>query len=254
MTEGISWDQLMEEAGAEGDISFSPVPEGDYDLEVVEAKHSMTKTEPSKNMWNVQSKIVSNDSNNNRRIFDRLVLTVDNPKAMAFFFRKMGAMGLDRNFFGAKPTPEQISTALKGRRFRAKVGTEEYNGETKNNISRYLNPTSVSAPSAPVGYSTPPPPAAAAPAPAAAPPVAAAPPAPAAPAAPPAPAAAPAVDPWSGVAAAPAAPAAPAPAPAPVAAPVAEAAAPAAPAPAPAPAPVAAAAPAPPPPLEQLPF
>lgn len=238
--DGISWDQLLEQAGDAVPDSFDPLPEGDYDLEVIEATHSMTKKTPSNNMWTVQSKVVGGQFNN-RRIWDRVVLTTDNQKALPFFFQKMGAMGLNREFFASKPTNEAITGALKGRRFRARIIQKPYQGEMKNEIGKYLaagaaaTPPAGAVPTAPAGVPAPPMPAAPAPAPA--------PPAPA-------PAAVPPVEAFAPVAVTPA-PAAPAPAPA---APAADPYA-AAPAPAPAPAPV----PVPeqpvaPPPLGNLPF
>lgn len=197
MVDGISWDQLLEEAGDEVADSFDPLPEGTYDLEVVEARHTKTKTTPSKDMWAVQYKVIGG-AFNNRRVFNNIVLTLDNQKALGFFFRNMGAHGLTREFFNTKPTNEAISTALRGRRTRGQVIQKPYNGETKNEIKGYravadaATPPPAGAVAPPMGATPPPPPAAAAP-PAAAP---AAPPAPApeapAPAAPPAPAPAPA--------------------------------------------------------------
>jgi hypothetical protein len=219
-TEGISFTQLLEQAGDAIPDSFEPLPEGDYDLEVVEVSHSMTKKTPSNNMWTVQSKVVGGQFNN-RRIWDRVVLTVDNTKALPFFFQKMGAMGLTREFFAQSPQPtnEQITAALKGRRFRARIVQKPYQGEMKNEIGKYLGQSATAtppvgaAPAAPAGVPAPPMPAPAAPAPAAVPPGEAFAPVVAAPA-PPAPApATPAADPYA---------AAPAPAPAPAPVPVPE--------------------------------
>jgi hypothetical protein len=251
----VSWDDLVKDAG---DVSsFEPLPEADYDMVVKSAKYKPSKT--GKKMWEVVGKVESGPYAN-RQVWTNLVITPDNPNALAMFFRKMGALGLTVDYFKTNPSDEAVASALTGRRFRAHVGKRKYNGEDRNEIEKFFPPQDggavpgmpgMTAP--PPAASTPPPPAAApvaappAPAPVAAPPAApapvaeapapaapaapAAPPAPAAPAVDPAQAAPAAVDPWTGQpAAAPAAPPAAPPAPAPVA--EAPAAPPAAPAPA----------------------
>lgn len=179
MTDGISWDELLDQAGDEATNAFKPLPDGPYDLEVVEAPNVMTKTVPSKPMWKLQAKVVGGEFNN-RRVFTNIVLG-ESEGSVRYFFRNMGAMGLDRAYFQAKPTQDAISAALAGRRFRALVGHEEYNGDTKNTIEKFLAPTAAgtaTAPAAtapPVAAAAPPPPppppapVAAAPAPAPAP-------------------------------------------------------------------------------------
>lgn len=223
----LSWDDLVKDAG---DIaSFEPLPEGDYDFEVKEAKATTTKT--GKKMYSTTNKVVGG-AYNNRQVWDNLVISPDNPNALSMFFGKMAALGLTVDYFkSTKPSDEQVCAALRGRRFRAKVGQRTYNGEKRNEISKYFSAPAAAIPGVAVTGAVPPPPPAAAP------------PAPAPVAAPPAPQAAPpaAQDPWAAAAAQTAAAAAPAPV-APPAPPVA--ASPVAPPP-PAPAPVAPAAEAP---------
>lgn len=243
MTDGISWNQLMAEAGPEIETSYDPLPERDFEFEIVDASFTWTKKQPPKKMWKIQAKVV-NDAEakwNNRRVFNNMVRSPENPKAMNILLSQFAVLGLNRDYFATEPTDEAIATALKGRRFRGSVKQKPYNGEIQNEIVRF-KPSQLAAgavpgapaAAAPAGVPAPPMPAAAqpvAPPPVAAPPVPApAPPAPqaAAPAPPaPAPAAPAAADPW-------AAPPAPAPAPAAPAQP--ESATPA------------------PPPLQQVPF
>ena len=164
MADTISWDQLMQEAGDDAVDTFEPLPEATYDLEVVEAKHTKTKTTPSKDMWAVQYKVIGG-AYNNRRIFNNIVLTLDNQKALGFFFRNMAAHGLTRDFFNTKPTNEAVASALKGRRTRGQVVQKPYNGEMKNEIKGYravsdvATPPAGAAPTAPPAGATPPPPA-----------------------------------------------------------------------------------------------
>jgi hypothetical protein len=159
----INWDDLVKDAGSAAS-SFDPLPESDYDLEVIEAKPKMTK-DNTKKMYEVKSKVIGGE-HNGRFIWDNITLTTDNPNALGFFFRKMAAMGLDANYFASqKPSDEQICGTLRGRRFRAKIGTRQWQGNTKNEIKQYFSATASALP--PSVTSAPP---AAAPAPQAAPP------------------------------------------------------------------------------------
>lgn len=231
MVDGISWDQLLEQAGDTISDQYEPLPVDTYNLEVVEASHTITKKAPPRDMWKVQAKVVDGKYKN-RRIFANVILDPASEGGLKYFFQKMGAMGLNREYFSTKPSNDAISGALKGRSFRGKIIQRPYQGEIQNDIDRFLPASTSAVPAAPGG---PVPPAASAPAPAPQAPA----PAPAAPpaAAPAAPAPAP-VAPAPEPAAAPQPPAEPAPAPA---------------APAPASEPQAGQVPAPPP-LGNLPF
>lgn len=222
MVDGISWDDIINQAGDSLSDSYEPLPEDTYNLEVVEASHTITKTAPPRDMWKIQAKVVDGKYKN-RRIFTNVVLDTSSSDMLKFFFQKMGAMGLPSDYFKTKPTNEAISTALKSRPFRGKVTQKQWQGETQNEIKRFLPAaTGVASTAAPAGATPPPPPAAAPPAP------------PASEVAPP--------------------PPAPAPAP-PVEQPASEAPAPPPPPPAPAPAaPENAGSVPPPPPLGKLPF
>jgi hypothetical protein len=202
----IPWDDLMDAAGSS---DYAPIPQGDYDLKIIETEATTSSTD--KPMWKVTTAVM-NGPHEGRKVWTQQTLTMDNADALNVFFRQMAAAGLTAEFFKTKPNNQQIADALMGRTFRGKVTIREWNGVPRNNIKQW-NPMGAGSAGAPPGAGTgapPPPPAASAP-PAAAgpPPPAAAPPAPAA-TAPPA-------------AAAPAAAAAPPPPPAaPPAAPVPE--------------------------------
>jgi hypothetical protein len=187
-TNQIPWDELMDAAD---EASIAPIPASDYDviIDSVEATTSSTK----KPMWKIVCK-VENGQYKDRKIYTQQTLTMDNQNAMAIFFKTMAVVGLNKQYFASKPTPQDVAQALVGRRFRAKVGVERWNEEDRNKITRWLPLTgggltpppggSIPPPPAPAASTTPPPP----PAPAAAAPPPP-PPAPAAPAAPEAPAA-----------------------------------------------------------------
>jgi hypothetical protein len=187
---------------------FAPIPQGDYDVKIIETE--ATKSSTDKPMWKVTCQVL-NGPHEGRKIWTQQTLTMDNPDAMNVFFRQMAAAGLTGEFFKTKPSNARIAEALMGRQFRAKVTIREWQGVPRNNIKQW-NPMGAGrgaaggpppppgagaapgGPPPPPAASTPPPAAAPAPPAAAAPPPAAspapaAPPPPAAPAAPSAPAA-----------------------------------------------------------------
>jgi len=173
----VNFSELLKQAGtAATSTNYEPLPDGDYDLKVIEA--SATTSQTGKLMFKVTNE-VQGGAYDKRRVWDQLVVSSDNPKAMNMFFMKASAMGLTTTFWDANPSNAQVEQALLGRSYRATLGTRTYNGTQSNEIKRYYPATTASA--APADA-----PAAAAPAPAPAPAAAAAPaPAPApAPAAP----------------------------------------------------------------------
>jgi len=190
----LNWNELLQASESAGGGNYEPLPDGVYDLKVVEASDTVTQT--GKTMFKIKAEVQSG-AHARRLIWDNLVISTDNSTALNIFFSKMYALGLNKEYFAQQPSSEQIASVLPNRMFRAQVGSRVWNGEKRNEIKRYM-PLGDSAPSTATVAS--------APAPAPAPAVA------------PAPAPAPA-------AAAPA----PAPAPAPPAAPVAESAPPAPP-------------------------
>jgi hypothetical protein len=182
-----NWSDLIKDAGDTG--SYEPLPDGDFDLLVVEA--TATTSQSGKTMFKVKAQ-VEGGPYNKRLVWDNLVVTPESPAALGMLFKKFHAMGIGRNYFDTNPSNAQIEATLTGRRFRAQIGSRMYNGAKKNEIRNYFPSAATIAAmqgdtAAPVQSEAPAsPPPAAAPAPAPAP-VAAAPapaPAPAAPSAP----------------------------------------------------------------------
>jgi hypothetical protein len=180
----LNWADLVKDAG-EATGNFEPLPDGDYDLKVIEAPAGTTST--GKTMFKLKAQVQSGP-HANRLIWDNITISPENKNALGIFFSKMAALGIPSEFFTKNnPSNAQIEETLKGRTFRAQISSELYQGAKKNKIGRYYVTT---APVAPANATA----AAVAPAPAPAPatpyemPVAAAP----APAPAPAPASAPA--------------------------------------------------------------
>lgn len=171
----LNWGDLVKDAGETA--SYEPLPDGDYDLTVLEATAKVSQS--GKTMFAIKAQVTTG-AHAKRFLWDNLVVSPDNSAALGMFFRKMGALGLGREFFSSNPSNAQIEAALKGRSFRAQVGSRTWQGNKKNEIKMYYTaPAAVTA--APVAAAAPAP--APAPAPAAAP-VAAAPAPATAPAAP----------------------------------------------------------------------
>lgn len=174
----VNFSELLKQAGtAATSNNYEPLPDGDYDLKVIEAQATTTST--GKLMFKLTNE-VQGGAHDKRRVWDQLVVSPDNPKAMNMFFMKAGVMGLGTTFWDANPTPAQAEQAFLGRAFRGTLGVRTYNGNQSNEIKRYyastaapaVASTTAAAPApAPAAAPAPAPaPAAAAPAPVAAPP------------------------------------------------------------------------------------
>lgn len=187
----IDWNAIAKDAEDVG--TFDPLPDGDYNFVVAECKAATSAS--GKAMLKIKAQ-VSDGPHAKRLVWDNLVLTTDNPKALGFFFSKLAALGFQKDWMTANsPSMEQLAQMIAGRPFRAKVGRKTYQGTESNELKNYYPAQATTVPGAPVpppaaAQAAPPPPPAPAPATAAAPPpppAAATEPALAAPAAPPAP-------------------------------------------------------------------
>lgn len=185
--------------------SFEALPIGDYDVEV--AKAEATTSSNGKPMIKTTMRVVSGPYEK-RPIINNFVMSLENPTAVAIFFRHMKCFGLTEEFFaslGSGGSLDQVASALVNRRARLTLGHREWQGENRNEVKSVKPYTGAPPAVAPGGPSVsgvplgtgpaalPPRPVAPQPAPVAAP-LPPAPPA-AAPVATPAPVAAPAVQP-----------------------------------------------------------
>ncbi len=219
----IDWAELVKDADL-APQNFQPIPPGDYDFKVIGVEEKTTSS--NKTMFKVKAEIQTG-SYAKRLVWDNITISPENPNAMGFFFRKMGALGLTKEFFASRPSNAAIIAGMSGRPFKGRVEIESYNGQPQNKLKAYsaasqsaVSPgypapqgaAPVAPPAPPQGYAPSQPPAA--------PPAVAAPqyapqaPAQGYPATPPAPPAAPqqySEDPWQSTPAAPPAPPAAAP-------------------------------------------
>jgi hypothetical protein len=159
-----NWAELIKKSGdAASNTNYEPLPDGDYELKIVKVEAVTTST--GKPMFKVTNE-VQGGPYANRKVWDNLVVTHDNPTAMNMFFMKVIAMGLTKPFFESNPTDAQIEQALTGRTFRANLGLRTYEGKDSNEIKKYYSGGAAAAAPSTAGAAVPPPPPAPAPAPA----------------------------------------------------------------------------------------
>ena len=128
----LNWSDLIKDAGETN--SYEPLPDGDYNLVVLEGVAKATQS--GKTMFSIKTQ-VEGGPHAKRLVWDNLVVSPDNPTALGIFFRKMSAMGLGKEFFEKSPTNAQIEQALVGRKFRGQIGSRTYNGNKRNEIKNY---------------------------------------------------------------------------------------------------------------------
>lgn len=158
--------ELYAQAQAEG-ASFKPLPEDKYPVKVESAELKTTST--NKPMIKVVLRVQGGEFNN-RKLWDQWTLSTDNPTALKIFFEKLAAFGLGDPGYLASVGGDlnQVAQALVGREAVAQVGTREWQGKPRNDVSFYDPPAGPGTPGsgpAPAAPAAPTPPASAPPAP-----------------------------------------------------------------------------------------
>jgi uncharacterized protein DUF669 len=134
--------------------SFEALPIGDYDIEI--AKSEATTSSNGKPMIKVTMRVVTGPYEK-RPVMNQFVLSVDNPQAVAIFFRHMKAFGLTEEWFaslGSTSGLEPVANALLGRRARITVGHREWQGEMRNEVKGVKPYTGAPPMAAPPGPTT----------------------------------------------------------------------------------------------------
>jgi len=129
-----NWADIVKLAGESASGNYEPLPDGDYDLKVVEATATTAST--GRKMFKIKAE-VQNGAYAKRLVWDNLVVVLDNPKALGAFFSKMAALGLPQTYFTPDRTDAQIEDALRGAHFRVTLGRKTYNGNVSNEIKKY---------------------------------------------------------------------------------------------------------------------
>lgn len=113
--------------------SYDALPDGPYDAECIEATAVTAST--GKPMIKCKFRVTTGP-HAKRQFFNQFVLSLDNPQALAMFFRHMKAFGLDENYFtalgGGSLAP--VAQVLVGRVARFELGHREWQGENRNDV------------------------------------------------------------------------------------------------------------------------
>lgn len=141
-----TWGELLAEAGTASE-GYEPLPTGTYDAKIVKAQHKVAQS--GKSMFEAQFQITSGP-HANRSVWNRFVVVPDSPKALAYFFSNMRALGLNTEFFSASPSDDQVAAALVDKVCRIEVGQTEYQGSTRNEVKKVMPPEGGPTVSAPV--------------------------------------------------------------------------------------------------------
>ena len=144
----INFAQALQDAKG---ATFEPLPVGDYDVEVT--KTDAVTSQNGKPMIKTTFKVISGPYER-RPIINQFVLSVENPQAVAIFFRHMKAFGLTEEWFaslGQQSSLEPVASALLGRRARLSIGHREWQGEMRNEVKGVKPYTGAPPSAAPVG-------------------------------------------------------------------------------------------------------
>lgn len=138
MSDQLNWDDVL--GGVEADEKENPstggdfeaIPAGPYEVIVQEAEKQVSKS--GKDMIKVRVK-VDNGQYANRVLFNYIVFSQDNPKAMRLTLERLAAFGVTRELIATtKPSIPQIAELLVGRRAKAIVGIQkggDYDGSNE---------------------------------------------------------------------------------------------------------------------------
>ena len=129
--------QKAQEAGA----GFDLLPDGPYIAKIIESefKHSANGKPQIKTRWEV----VQGPHAGFKGLWNHFTLTIDNPNAVAIFFRQLKALGITQEFLDAlaeldnETAVKHIAGALEGKAAAIKVKVDH---EYQNNKIERINP------------------------------------------------------------------------------------------------------------------
>lgn len=133
----IEWGKLLE--GASKAPSFDPLPEGNYEVKIT--KCEVQPTSKGEVMFKYQATVQSG-THAKRVLFGNIVIPSPTAEKFdtrsSFLVRDLKALGFAQEYLATNPQPADMSNALVGRAFTAKVTVREYKGRPGNDISRIL--------------------------------------------------------------------------------------------------------------------
>ncbi len=118
------------------------LPAGQYAVRVTGVTHKVTST--GKPMLQLRA-VVAGGPNDGKSLFDNMVITADNDKAMYYFFKDLEAHGIGKDFFATSPSLDGICAALKDTQATwdvsvqssgAYAGRNEIKGKSKSAVER----------------------------------------------------------------------------------------------------------------------
>jgi hypothetical protein len=129
----VNFGQILKDAKS---ASFEALPIGDYDVET--EKSEAVQSSNGRPMIKTTFKVIVGP-HTNRKVMNNFVLVVDNPVALAIFFRNMKCFGLEDNFFAAlgdQGSLDVVANAMVGKRVRLTLGQREWQGEMRNEVKQ----------------------------------------------------------------------------------------------------------------------
>jgi len=111
------------------------IPDGEQNGKIVSAEDVQASTGAL--MYKVKIEITDGPFIK-RRIMTNLVVSTDNPIALAIFFRNCENIGLDANFFAVNPSKAQVAQAMMNRPCRVNVGHKNWQGIDRNEVKGWL--------------------------------------------------------------------------------------------------------------------
>jgi hypothetical protein len=131
----INWDAVLEETeGIEVQDSFEPIPNGNYEASILEAKATTAST--GNEMIVVTFVLTEEGPFKNRRVWTNLVFAVNNPKAMALLLKRLTALGLSRAWISEhRPSVAQIASKIEGAEALLTIGQHTYEEKVRNDVN-----------------------------------------------------------------------------------------------------------------------
>lgn len=136
----LDWGALQTEAASAGVL-----PDGDYDLIVVEATATTSST--GKPMIKVKMRVTTGP-HKDKPVWNQFVISPESAMALRMFFQHMNAFGLDSAFFAQNPSMDVVAKNLVNRTCVATLSSREWQGVNRNEV-KSISPAKAGGPVAP---------------------------------------------------------------------------------------------------------
>ena len=126
----LSFAQLNEIA-KQSDVSFEVLPKDKYLAKVVEV--GTTPAASGKDMFTCKFEVVQGPRAGSK-IWNRIVISPENPNAVVFLFKNLEAFGITQDVLQHEPSMAQIAGMMQDRLVWLDVIIKPYNGEDRNEV------------------------------------------------------------------------------------------------------------------------